>query len=273
MTRRQESEEKLRRLREEIDRIDDAIVDLLNRRLNAASEIGRAKRQASLPITDETRERQILKRLEEKNKGPMSAGTLRFLFSEIMAAARQVQDDAQVAYLGPEATFTHLAAQRHFGRAARLIAQSSIEDVFGEVERGRCPFGVVPVENSMEGAVHQTLDFLYTSDVLVVAEVYCPISHDLLSAEESLDEVRLVFSHPQAFAQCRSWLRRHLPHVRCQESSSTSEAARQASQTRGAAAIASSEAGRAYGLDVLAEFIQDSSRNVTRFLVVGKDAV
>jgi chorismate mutase/prephenate dehydratase len=177
-----------------------------------------------------------------------------------------------VSYLGPEATFTHIAAKTYFGKSATFVPQASIRDVFQTVEKGTAHYGIVPVENSIEGAVNYTLDLFYESELKICAETYLNISHDLLSISGSLKDIEVVYSHPQALAQCRKWLRKYLPDVEVKEVGSTAEAARTALSNDRSAAIASSEAGQMYHLNVMASKIEDVSRNTTRFLVIGNKA-
>jgi len=260
-------------LRAEIDEIDEQILILINRRLLQGKRIGQIKEETDNPVLDRSREKQILDRLSALNEGPLQNDVLQHLFSEMMAASRQIQQAEKIAYLGPEATFTHIAAMEHFGRSPLFVPQPSIQDVFVEVEKQVCDYGVVPVENSSEGAVNHTLDLFVESDLKICAEIYQTVSHDLLSTSGSRDDVRTVYSHPQALAQCRKWLRKNIPECTLQECSSTTRAAQQASEEPGSAAIASSEAARMYGLRIVASRIEDSAGNTTRFLIIGKKAV
>lgn len=260
-------------MRKVIDTADSEIIQAINRRLEAAEAIGRIKKRHGMPVVDFSRERQVLNQLNELNKGLLPPETLRYVYTEIMAASRRIQKPLEVAYLGPEATFTHMAAMHHFGHATKYAPQASIADVFDEVEKNKSSFGVVPVENSIEGAVNYTLDLFFASELNICAEIYTPISHALLSKETSSEEVRVIYSHPQAFPQCRAWLRRNMPDAELIEVGSTSEAARMASEKPGTAAIGSGMAALVYDLLVLASNIQDVSHNVTRFLVIGRDAM
>lgn len=266
------SENQIQKLRNEIDTLDDEILERINKRLSLALEIGKVKAEMGARVLDHAREQTILNRLGEKNRGLLSPKMLHRIFTEIMAASRELQRIHRVSYLGPEATFTHMATLNHFGHGVSLIPQTSIRDVFLEVEKGACHFGVVPVENSIEGAVNHTLDLFYESELTICAEIYQTISHDLLSAGDSLKDIRTVFSHPQAFAQCRSWLARYLPSAELVKCSSTGEAARKAAEIPGTAAVASSQAAGLYHLHVLASRIEDVLRNTTRFLVIGREA-
>ncbi len=270
-TTKQEDLKKIEDLRQVIDAADSEIISAINRRLEAANGIGRIKKRHGMPVVDFSRERAVLEQLTALNKGLLPAETLRYIYTEIMATSRRIQKPLKVAYLGPEATFTHMAAKNHFGHSTKYTPQASIADVFDEVERNKSSFGVVPVENSIEGAVNYTLDLFFTSELNICAEIYTPISQALLSKETSSDEVRIIYSHPQAFPQCRAWLRRNMPDADLIEVGSTSEAARMASEKPGTAAVGSAMAALVYDLLVLASNIQDVSHNVTRFLVIGRD--
>jgi len=268
-----ESASDIKALRDDIDSIDEKILDLINRRLLLASEIGMIKAQNGNQIVDGARESTLIKRLLALNGGPLGRQALQHIFTEIIASAREIQSPQQVTYLGPEATFTHIAAVTHFGRTVSFTQQHSIRDVFREVEKGAFHYGVVPVENSIEGAVNYTLDLFFDSDLKICAEIYYTVSHDLLSVYGKLDDIKVIYSHPHAFAQCRKWLEKHLPQSKLVECNSTAEAARKASIEKGSAAIASREAAQNYKLDVVAARIEDVSRNITRFLVIGRDDI
>ncbi len=260
-------------LRRQIDGIDDEILDLLNRRMALAREIGRRKIEAGSAIVDKAREDGMLREMISRNDGPLDNDQLKSIFSAIIIAGRQIQEPRVISYLGPEATFTHIAALEYFGMADTLLPQPSIKDVFDEVEKGSSRYGVVPVENSIEGAVNHTLDLFQEADLKICAEKYLVISHDLLSLSGQLADIRTVYSHPQTFAQCRRWLNKHLPEVSLVECSSNAQAAKMALTSTETAAIAGREAGRIYGLQVVASRIQDVVRNTTRFLIIGKDRV
>ncbi|MCJ7617604.1 MAG: prephenate dehydratase [Desulfobacterales bacterium] len=266
-----DSTSKISSLRNSINDIDDNILDLINRRLLLAKEIGQIKELNNEPILDSARETTIIKRLSSLNKGHLSNNALHHIFTEIIAASREIQKPQIVTYLGPEATFTHIAAIKHFGRSVSFVPQPSIRDIFSEVEKDACHYGVTPVENSIEGTVNYTVDLFYDSDLKICAEIYLAISHDLLSTKGSLDDIRVIYSHPHAFAQCRRWLRKNLPECVLEECSSTALAAQKASGEPGSAAIASREAAHIYNLQVTASKIEDFSRNITRFLVIGRD--
>ncbi len=261
-------------LRNEIDQIDEQILKLINRRLSLAQQIGEIKQHSGAQVFDSARESLVIKRLLEINEGGMlNNNMLQHLFTEIMAAAKAVQKPQVISFLGPEATFTHIAAMNHFGHSADFKARPSIRDVFSDVEKGACNYGVVPVENSIEGAVNHTLDLFFESNLNICAERFLSISHDLLSVSGRKEDIIYVYSHPQALAQCRGWLHSHLPGIELKECSSTAHAARMAAQNEDSAAIASREAAHMYGLQVVVPKIEDYKRNVTRFLVIGKGDV
>ncbi|MCB2227618.1 MAG: prephenate dehydratase [Desulfarculaceae bacterium] len=264
------SQNNIDELRGQIDEIDQRLVDLLGQRARHALEIGRHKRAAGLPVFVPEREIDLLSRLSQSNRGPLPDAYLRNIFREIISACREVQNPLSVAYLGPEFTFSHQAALKHFGHSSQLKALASIGEVFREVERGDCSVGLVPVENSGEGAVNAALDQLMTSGLKVCGEVYAPVSHVLMSIEDELEYIEEVYSHPQALGQCRQWLSNHLPKAHLMETASTAAAARKAAENPGSAAVGALAAAEPYGLKVLAEGIQDYCHNATRFVVVGK---
>jgi chorismate mutase/prephenate dehydratase len=261
----------IKALRSAIDEIDQQMLDLLNRRFLLAKEIGKVKAKKGDQVVDTARESRLFQRLFTLNKGPVSKDALYHIYTEIIAASREIQSSRLVTYLGPEATFTHVAAMNHFGRSYSFVPQASIRDVFDEVSKASCHYGVVPVENSIEGSVNHTLDLFFESNLRICAEVYLRIQHDLLSPAGDLEKIETVYSHPHAFAQCRKWLRRNLPGVTLKECSSTATAARQTLANPASAAIASREAAHIYDLQVVASRIEDIGRNVTRFLVIGND--
>ncbi|PIE71363.1 MAG: prephenate dehydratase [Deltaproteobacteria bacterium] len=258
-------------LREGIDEIDGIILSLINNRLKLGKEIGRAKSTLGKQVLDTSRETRVMERLTSLNTGPLADTVVAHIFNVIMAATREIQKPKLIAYLGPEATYSHIAALDYFGHAGSFVPQPSIQDIFTEVEKGTYQYGVVPVENSIEGSVNHTLDLLFETRLSICAEKYMSISHDLVSQVRDLAAIRVVYSHPQALAQCRGWLRANLPHAVLRECSSTAHAARQASVEPVSAAIASSRTCQIYDLQVVASRIEDNARNVTRFLVIGDE--
>ncbi len=258
--------------REQIDAIDLQILGLLNQRARHALAIARFKGAGNLPEFAPEREKAVLKGIIEANRGPLPDAALKVIFTEVISACRSLQRPLKVAFLGPEATFSHQAVLQHFGSSCELAPQATIIDVFDEVERGHSQVGVVPVENSSEGGVSVTLDQLLASGLKVCGEVYSRVSQMLMAGGGSLEEVRKVYSHPQALSQCRAWLRRNLPKAALLEASSTAAAARQTLEEPGAAAVGGELTARHYGLHILAKEIQDNPLNTTRFFVLCREA-
>jgi chorismate mutase/prephenate dehydratase len=259
--------------RSRINDLDNQILHLLNQRAEAALKIGDLKRRHDLPYYVPEREAEILTRLTGDNPGPLPGETVRAVWREILSGCRAVERPLTVAYLGPPATFTHQAALQHFGAACRFVPARAIVDIFDEVEQGRAEYGLVPVENSTEGAVNVTLDRLIDSDVMICGERYLTISQHLLSHARELRDVKTVISHPQGLAQCRAWLAQHMPDVPTQEISSTAAAAELAAGDVTLAAIASDLAGALDHVPVLRPRIEDNPYNATRFLVIGRSPV
>jgi len=271
---------KIKNLRQKIDRIDGNILSLLNQRAEVTIDIGKLKNKEAKPTFSPVRENEVYARLKKANKGPLCSSNVEAIYREIMSGSRALQENLRIAYLGPEATFTHIAALKKFGKSVKYISANSIGDVFTEVERQRADYGVVPIENSTEGAVNHTLDMFVDSDLQIYSEVYLPIEHNLLSKAKNMASIKRVFSHPQVFGQCRIWLETNLPRVELIEVPTTTRAAYRLANPKdsklaikpikGEAAIASRLAAERYKLNMLARSIQDSSHNITRFLVIGK---
>jgi chorismate mutase/prephenate dehydratase len=262
--------QRLRTFRERIDEIDQELVRLLRERMETAVEIGRAKAEASQQALDLAREREVIGNILRRNEDVFPPDGLRVIFGEIISACRNAQRPARIGYFGPETTFTHMAAAKFFGHAPLFTPLVNITEVFEEVERNRQDFGVVPIENSIEGTVALTLDGLCDFRVKVCGEIYLPISHDLMSQTGRVDKIRRILSHPHALAQCRAWLQRNLPAVPTEEVVSTAQAARWAAVDPAVAAVASPLAARTYNLHIVAKSIEDFAGNTTRFLVLGK---
>ncbi len=254
-----------------IDAVDREILDLLNRRAGYALAIARAKGAGRIAEFAPDRESTLLRDLVEANNGPFPDAALRAIFTEVISACRALQRPLSVAFLGPEATFSHQAVLQQFGSSCDLAPQATIADVFDEVERGRSQVGVVPVENSSEGGVNATLDRLLVSDLEVCGEIYSRVHQALMSASGGLAAVQRVYSHPQALSQCREWLQRNLPEAVLLETTSTAAAARRAGEEPGSAAIAGELTAERYGLTVLAAGIQDNPHNTTRFFVLRRE--
>jgi chorismate mutase/prephenate dehydratase len=255
--------------RKAIDKLDEQIVRLLNERTRHVLEIGAMKLKAGEEIYAPHRELAVLQRVCKLNHGPITNESLRAIYREIMSSALSLEKSMNVAYLGPEATFTHLAAIRRFGSSLRYSAQKTIADVFAEVSKNRADYGVVPVENSTEGVVTHTLDMFVDSDLKIVSQIVLPIQHCLLS-DCQRSQIKKLFAHPQALAQCRNWVQNHLPRAETIETSSNARSAELAAKGKNAGAIAGLLAAEKYRLRVLETNIQDNSANVTRFLVLGR---
>lgn len=254
--------------RKEIDDIDSEILRLLNRRAEIVIEIGKVKKNEKVEFHSPEREQEILQRLEKSNPGPFPSEALRAVYREILSASLSLEQPLRVAYFGPKATFTHLAAMQQFGFSAQYIPVGSIKEVFDTVERGHVNYGVVPIENSTEGVVSYTLDMFVDSDLKISAEIMTEISHNLLSLAGKKEDIKKIYSHPQATAQCRDWIDTNLPGIPILEAPSTARAAEIASQDTSAGAIASELAAMLYGLKVLQRKIEDVINNYTRFLVI-----
>jgi len=259
--------------RSRINDLDNQLLNLLNQRAEAALRIGDLKRRKDLAYFVPEREAEIVDRLVKDNGGPLPAGAVRTIWREILSASLALERPLRVAYLGPVATFTHQAALQRFGSLAEFQPARTILDVFEDVERNRAEYGVVPVENSTEGAVNLTLDRLIDSDLLVCGEVRLEVAQHLLSRAPDLHQIKTVCSHPQALAQCRAWLAAHLPDVALEEVASTAAAAALAAQEPTVGAVASELAARLYDVPVLRPRIEDSANNSTRFLVIGRRAM
>lgn len=257
-----------------INNADNKILELIKERSNYVTEVGHVKNSSNSLIYIPEREKQILERLKETNKNTEPAlpdSAIETIFTEIISACRNLEKPLTISYLGPEASYSHMAAVKRFGSSAHFSPEKSIEEVFYKVEKGFSDYGVAPIENSTEGTVNYTLDRLIESPLKIVAEISTPISHSLLSKESDTSNIKKVYSHPQSFGQCKNWVLENLKGVDIIEVSSNSYAAKLASEEEGCAAIASKVAGVKYGLNILKEGIEDSSTNTTRFLVIGKN--
>jgi chorismate mutase/prephenate dehydratase len=276
MARRTESEPspakiaaQIKSLRNQIDKLDLQILKMVNERASLAAQIGQIKNDQGAEVFSPAREEEVFKNVLQGNKGPLDEATVRAVYREIMSGARALQKVVKVAYLGPEYSFSHLAAVERFGLAVEYMRVGSISSVFEEVNRGHVDFGVVPLENSTEGGISETLDmFMRLPQIKIGAEVRLKIHHNLLANCEQ-EMIRRVYSKPQALAQCRNWLSKNLPHADLKEVSSTAVAAQLAQQEPGAAAVASRQAAVRYNLRILYSDIEDYPHNETRFAVIG----
>jgi chorismate mutase/prephenate dehydratase len=263
--------EELKKFREKIDRIDDELLKLFNQRAGLAQQIGHAKGNGA--VLRPEREAQVLQRMVQSNSGPLSNQSVTQLFTEIMSQCRALEAPLRVAYLGPHGTFSEAAVLQRFGQATEGLPADSIDGVFSAVESGAANYGLVPVENSTEGAIGRTLDLLLSSNLNICGEVLLQVHQCLLSNENDLSMVRKIYSHPQSFGQCMGWLNAHLPHAERITASSNADAARMAAEESFAAAIAGERAAEHFKLKVLESNIEDDARNTTRFLVIGKQDV
>lgn len=266
------SAKSLRDLRGQIDKVDQAILKLINDRAKLALEIGQLKTDNGDEVFSLAREEEVLQNvlnLNDKSKGVLPTPAVRAIFREIMSGSRALQKNFKVAYLGPEYSFSHLATIERYGSSVEFVSVNSIAAVFEEVDRHHVDFGVVPVENSTDGRISDTLEmFQKFPHLLICAEIRLQIHHNLLANCEQ-QEIRFVYSKPQALAQCRNWLSKNVPHAVLKDVGSTAVAADLASKQPGSAAVASRQAGVKYGLRVLFSEIEDSPYNETRFAVIG----
>lgn len=263
------AKEELAALRVRIDAVDDDILALLNRRAEIVLQVGRLKQGAGLLPFDAARERRILERLAAANSGPFPTTAIPAIFREVIGVMRGLEAPLRVAYLGPEGTFSHLAARQQFGTTATLVPEPTLPDVVTAVARGSADLAVLPVENTTEGVVTASLDALVDAAVPICGEIVLRISHHLLSRAQKIPDVMRVASIPQVLAQCRGWLEAHLPGVERLETASSAAAARLAAAEPGVAAIGSTLAAELSGLGVLASSIEDRRDNTTRFVVLG----
>lgn len=258
-------------LRGRIDAIDDAILTLLAERADVARLVGEVKRRGRIDVFhDPEREREVLDRLAAKASGAFPRNAVRAVFREIMSGCLSIEEPMRVAYLGPEGTFSQLAARRIFGLSARYRECATIEAVFEAVSSGDATYGVVPFENSTEGAVTSTSDALIEGPLKIRQEHVLPVSHCLIGRARSLADVETVYSHPQALAQCRGWLAKHLPHAQIVQTTSTAAAAREAKGDDRAVAVGGALAADLHGLPILRDNVQDRPENATRFVVLAR---
>ena len=270
-------EQELGRIRQQIDSIDSDILRLISERAQCAQQVADIKLRAAdtrdAVFYRPEREAQVLREVMKRNQGPLEDATVGVLFREIMSACLALEQPLQVAYLGPEGTFTQSAVLKHFGHAAQMQPLGAIDEIFGAVENETARFGVVPVENSTEGVINHTLDMFLRSSLRICGEVVIPVHHNLVGSVNDVSGVKKVLSHQQSLAQCRNWLDVNLPGVEREAVSSNAEAARLVSGGDDMVAIAPAAAAEIYQLNTLAAKIQDEPDNTTRFLIVGKQDV
>ncbi|MEP6754193.1 MAG: prephenate dehydratase [Chthonomonadales bacterium] len=256
-------------LRKEIDQIDEQVVKLLNRRAKLAQDVGHHKTKTRSHYFTPEREQTVYKRLTALNSGPLTADSIRAIYREIISASRALEKPLTVGFLGPEGTFSHQASISRFGSSSSFVPAENITDIFMMVERGVVDYGIVPVENSLSGVIPETLDTFMQTNLRIVTELYVPIVHNIATQCATLEEITCVFSKSEPFAQCRQWLRNHLPGVEQIEVSSTAKAAEMAASTPGSAALCPALAAEIHNLPVLVEHTEDNPNNRTRFLVLG----
>lgn len=261
----------LAEIRAKIDGLDDKLLVLLNERAELAKKIAEVKRKKGSPVYVQSREIEILKNVARKNAGPLTAEALAGVFREIFSATRSVEKELKVACLGPEGTFSHLAARKMFGTSSVYTLEPGFDNVFRDVEKGSADFGVVPVENTIEGSIGQTMDLLIESQARIFGETYFDVHHNLLSRAKSVKSVKTLYTHYQPLGQCRKWLALNLPGVKVVETGSSSQASIKALDDPKGAAIGALEAAQIYGLGILAERIEERTGNQTRFFVISME--
>ncbi|MBD3296699.1 MAG: prephenate dehydratase, partial [Candidatus Omnitrophica bacterium] len=257
-------------LRRGIDDIDSRIISLLNKRGRLSRDIGEIKHKKGSPVYSPAREAKVYKSVTKKNGGPLPDDSVKAIYSEIMSACIALEEPKKIAYLGPEMTFTHQASLKKFGSSVDYVPCDSISGVFVEVEKGNADYGVVPIENSTEGAVNYTLDMFTRSGLNICSELFLPIKHSLLSKNKSPRSIKRIYSKSEVFGQCRNWIEKNLPDAELESVDSTAAAAEIAMKQKNSACIASELVTKKHNLNVLARAIEDSATNVTRFLVIGE---
>jgi len=268
--RRKRAQMGIEEFRRQIDAIDSQILDLLNRRAEVVVRVGEEKAKGNIAYHSPQREGEIIDRLTRESRGPFPDRGIKAVYREILSACLSLEQPLKVGYLGPQATFTHMACMKRFGLLAEYVPLRGIGEVFTEVEKGKADYGVVPVENSTEGVVSHTLDMFVDSDLKICGEILMEVAHHLLSKLGEKGRIMTIYSHPHAIAQSRKWLEANMVGVALREVHSTAAAAELAAQDETAAAIASELASRLYDLKVVASRIEDSPYNFTRFLIIGQ---
>lgn len=266
-----ENKDNLKELREQIDSIDRKILNLINKRLEIGLAVGRIKKKTGTQILDRSREKSVIEKLSKINQGPSSTQQLQYIFSVIITATREIQKPKTISYLGPTASDSHIAALTHFKHSGKFLEQPSLYEIFSQVDKKSSHFGVVPIENSIEGAVNHTLDLFIEFESRICAEHFEPISHDLLSLTGKADDVKNICSHPNVLGQCKTWIRNKFPGATLIEESSASKAVKMAAGDKTIGAIASKQAAHLYDLQIVESQIEDYSGNITRFLIIGRE--
>lgn len=269
---KKETELEIKALREQIDAIDAQIVNAINKRTDYVLKIGAIKSKRNAAIYAPDREHEVYKKVFGLNKGPIKNKSLEAIYREIMSASLVLEKEIFIGFLGPEGSYTHQACIKKFGSSLPFVSLRTIQDAFKSVEKGECDYSVVPIENSTEGGVNDTLDMFVDSTVKICSEISLPIEHNFMSKETDLKKISRVYSNPQVFGQCRQWINTHIPSIELIEVSSSSRAAQMAAQDSNSAAIAGTLCAQIYDLQILNNSIQDRSNNVTRFVVLSTDS-
>ena len=265
-------DQRLKELRSDIDKIDSKILNLINNRLVLGKEIGQIKQMNKTEVLDTSREKQVINKILKNNKGPAEEQLLKYIFNVIMTATKDIQKRQIISFLGPEAGYPHIASLNYFKHSGRFVEQPNTYEVFKNVNRNESHFGVVPVENSIQGSVNHTLDLFTEFDLNICGEHYEPISYDLISITGEKKDIRIIYAHPLAISQCKTWKNINFPDVDLIELSSTSKAAEVVLKEKNSAMIASNQASNIYSLQIVESAIEDYPGNITRFLIIGKDA-
>lgn len=262
----------IKKIRDKIDSLDNEILELLNERAQQAVEISKEKEKSKSNdnFYNPEREAQVIRRIKELNKGPLSEDNIQRLYREIMSACLSLEAPLKVSYLGPEGTYTQLAAKNHFGSSILAMPCPSVEEVFASVEKRDSHYGVVPVENSTQGIVSSTLDMFMKSNLRISGEIELLINHNILSKSKSINDIKKIYAHPQSFSQCKQWISKNIPNAEKINSSSNAEAALISAEESNSASIASEVAADIYKLNILNKNIEDNQNNSTRFLVIGE---
>ena len=261
-------------IRKEINSLDKELIDLISKRIKIGKKVAEAKVDEDVKtFFRPDREQAVLNRIKELNPGELDNVRLQNIFREIMGATIDVQTSMKIGYLGPEGTFSHQAAFKKFGHTIPLVPCSDFHEIFDEVQKGNLRYGIVPIENSIEGVINNTLDHLLKFDLNIYSEVYLAIHNNLLTYANDYSQIKTIYTHPQPYGQCRAWLEKHIPKVDFHETSSTSKGAHIIAEKKdpSIAAIASVAAAEAFNIPVLAKKIEDYERNNTRFIVVSKE--
>lgn len=256
--------------RKAIDKLDKEIVTLLQGRAEHVKKIADEKNKSGQEVYDPAREAEVLKRVINLKKGKFTPAVISSIYNEIFSASRMLQRKLSVAYMGPVASYTHLAAIKRFGKSTEYMSVPGIKEVFLEVEKGTADYGCVPIENSTEGSINYTYDMFADSDIKIYSELELQIKHCLMSKQKNIKAIKTIYSHPQSLAQCRGWLEANVPYAVLKEVASNSKAAIMAAGDKSAAAVAGELAAEINGLNILASSIQDVAENVTRFFILGK---